>query len=344
MPGPPTAIATFHLVDEARAEPRLGPSAKRPISLQLVYPAASEAVHGPRIAERAAILEATASWPDQEPHVLAETYGPLPAAGAKGAAPADGRFPLVLLSPGGYQSRHHYAGLARALSGAGYVVALLSHAFAGLDHFPTHGLLGRHPSWSAPDADRLEEMTDCLAADASFALDRILDGPLAPTVDAGRVAILGHSRGGRTVSRAASADPRLTAAVIYDALPPQRERAAGFHQPLLMLRVGDPENDTHWRNGTGRWPKERIDAARALVATSRAPAYDIAIPGIGHMNFSDRALVEPERFPSRLGASLATEIICTTTLAFLDRHLKGKPEADVAAVALALTRSASSAD
>src|SRR3546814_9145090 len=81
--------------------------------------------------------------------------------------------------------------------------------------------------------------------------------PLACRIDGGRIAILGHSRGGRTVSRAASTDPRIKAAVVYDALPPPRERASGFAQPLLLLCVGDPEGDRHWNEGAARWPPER---------------------------------------------------------------------------------------
>jgi dienelactone hydrolase len=330
--------ASLYLVDEARTEPLLGAAARRPVGVQLIYPAAGPLERGIRIPDRADWLAAAAGWLDEEPRILAEKYGPLPAVGGDCAPPVAGRFPLLLFSPGGYQSRHVYAGLAAQLAAAGYVVALVSHAFAGLDMFPGHGLVGRHPHWSqahGPERDAvLEEMTDCLAADARFVIDRLLDGSLSSggMIDPAHIGIIGHSRGGRTVSRTASTDTRIGAAVIYDALPPARERSSGFRQPLLLMRVADPENDHHWREGTARWPPERLAALSDLLSSNQAPIHDCAISGIGHMNFSDRAAVEPSRFLSRLSAARATAIIVALTLAFLDRHLKGL-DSDVAVTA-----------
>jgi dienelactone hydrolase len=340
MPAP-LGTVTLNLVDEARFEPLLGPAVRRPVAAQLIYPAAAPARPGPRIPERAGWFAAASHWPDKEPYILAELYGSLPAAGAENARPADGRYPLLLFSPGGYQSRHAYEALGRRLAEAGYVVALLSHAFGGLDMFPGHGLVGRHPGRPERTAGQsqhahLAEMTDCLAADARFVLDSLLMGPawLAAIIDPTRIAVLGHSRGGRTVSRAASTDPRIQAALIYDALPPEPERLTGFSQPLLLMRVADPEHDHHWREGLSRWPSDRTAAIGPLLAASRDAAYDLAISGIGHMNFSDRAGIEPNRFVSRISAERATRIIVSLTLAFLDRHLRGYTHADLAATAV----------
>lgn len=334
----PLGTVSFCLVDNERSEPLLGAAARRPVGVQLVYPAAGPVELGTRIPDRADLLIAGARWLDEEPRILAEKYGALPAPGGENARPDGKTYPLLLLSPGGYQSRHAYSGLAAQLANAGYVVALLSHALAGLDMFVGHGLVGRHPRWSqsvGPEREiALEEMTECLASDARLVIDRLLDGSLwtSSMIDPTRIGIVGHSRGGRTVSRTASSDPRIGAAVIYDALPPHRERQAGFSQPLLLLRVADPENDHHWREGSARWPEGRMAALRTLIDQSRQPIYDAAITGIGHMNFSDRAGVEPSRFLSQVSAERATTIIVSLTVDFLDRYLKDE-DADITATA-----------
>src|SRR5262249_5683883 len=151
--------------------------------------------------------------------------------------------------------------------------------------------------WTAPrdvaDKSALdafnEPMTDTLAADARFALDRLsalgASGPFAGALDRLRVAIAGHSRGGKTVSRACTSHRRFGAAIVLDNLPPAAELRRGFAQPLLMLRVDDDSQPEHWaRPGrTARWTAEDKAAARLLAGTSPGPAYDVTLTGMGHM-------------------------------------------------------------
>lgn len=317
------------------------------VGVDFYYPAGSsgEPRAAPYLPERDDIVAwlAGTNWPDDEARILVEVYGHLRVS-ATADAPllgGTGRLPVLLFSHGGYMSRHFYTSMLLEFASHGYLVVAMSHAHAGFDFFPGLGLLARNPRWTAPTgtASRqasdsfYEEMTDALAADARFVLDQLqsLDAGAAETwcagrIDLERVAILGHSRGGKTVSRACTTDPRFKAAVIYDNLPPQPDRERGFRQPLMMFRVADPDGtDVRSPSGLIRWSPERMRAARALVEHGRSPGYDVAIRAISHFHFSDRALIETERFASKHDPRDTLELIEAYTLAFLDRHLLDRP-------------------
>lgn len=323
-PTGPLALGTriLHLVDPARPDPLAG-GGPRQLTAQLFYPAGpSTEPLAPLVPERAEIMRWLSStrWPDDEARLLAHVYGAGLSHARLGAAPMPmARWPLLLFSPGGYQSRHHYAGLAQELASHGRIVVTMSHPLAGLEFFPGLGMVGRHPAWTLPQDDParraaiLEELTACLVADARLVLDTLLDLPM---VDQERIAIMGHSRGGRTAARLAATDRRIGAAVILD--NPPAFGGGGPPCPFLLLRVAEPELDHHWqRSGPARWTRESMASARALVRDSAMPAADIAIRDIGHLNFSDRCLLEPKRFPTRMGAMPAFALISTLIRRFL---------------------------
>lgn len=343
----PTGALDFYWQDDTRPDPLTGPpAAARQVAAQIVYPAATQGAAAPYLPECAEILAwlAVYGWRDGEARILTDLYGELRSHSTAGAPAAKGHFPIVLLSPGGYQSRRLYTGMAEEIASHGYAAVLLGHPFAGLDFFPGLGLLGRHAVWTAPaglagkaalDAF-YEPMTEILAADASFTLDRLraLDEGhpvLGGRLDLSLVAIAGHSRGGKTVSRACSTDTRIGAAIVLDNLPPRRELTGGFRAPLMMMRIDDPAEREHWpRAGRpARWTAEDKAAARRLVETNPAPAYDLTLRDIGHMNFSDRALVERDRFRAPADPAQARSVICAYLIAFLDRHLKNTPPAPI---------------
>lgn len=120
-----------------------------------------------------------------------QRFGPYPVNVAPGAAPGDGRFPLVLIShgTGGHELGH--AWLAEALVRQGYVVAALRHPG---DHFD----------------DRSGVASPAYFADRPAVVSRVLDALLADPqwkdrIDAGRIAAFGHSAGGHTVLALAGA-------------------------------------------------------------------------------------------------------------------------------------------
>ncbi|HEV3471315.1 MAG TPA: SUMF1/EgtB/PvdO family nonheme iron enzyme [Pyrinomonadaceae bacterium] len=243
----------------------------------------------------------------------------------EGARAASGRrrFPVLVFSPGGNMSRHFYTVLMEELASRGYVVAGLSHKHSGLDVFPSEGLVASHPRWVRPreletreEKDRFwEPLAEAQAADASFVLDRLTEldrrdpaGRFKGRLDLRRAAVLGHSRGAKTVARALSSDRRFKAGVIFDNLPPLDRPGSGPHAPVLMLRPAD-------------WPAESLADLRAFFERRRAEGFDVAVEGAAHMSFADYPFVFPAEAAAKLERGRALRIIYDYTLAFLERHL-----------------------
>lgn len=239
------------------------------------------------------------------------------------------RFPLVMVSPGGNVSRHWHSALAQDLASRGYVVAVISHAHSGLDVFPTVGLLRSHPRWDPDDAteeerERLDQgRTDLLAADARFVLNRLgslEEGPLAGRIDMDRVAILGHSRGGSTVSRACASDPRFKACVIFDNVGSEPELSRGLEQPMMTIRSAGED-----------WPEARASRVHNYLAGTGTRAYEVVIEGAGHFSFTDIPLLDAAVFPAAIEPERAHRLICDYTVLFLEQALAGKQPGDLEA-------------
>ena len=334
-----------HAIDPTRDEPLSGIAGdRRRVSLSLFFPVrpGATAAVAPTVPERRQIKAWLRGndWPDDEALILADRYGALSGNAVAASEPIDDRLPLVLFSPGGYQSRHHYRLLCEHIASHGYLVAAVSHPYAGLDYFPDLGLLGRHPRWTARGGENhqgrdefYDAMTEVLVGDLQFVLDSQegLPAILTRRVIRDAVGLVGHSRGGRPSSRLAVVDRRIAATALLDNLPPSPDRVQGHHGAVMLMRVGDWATDDHWARpgGSPRWTLERLAAARRLIAEHRGPAYDVAISGIGHMSFSDRPLIEPERFRSPRAPDQAFRAVSSLLLAFLDRHLKDAGPAEL---------------
>lgn len=129
---------------------------------------------------------AVSSWLDAE------------VAATRGAPPAAGRFPLVLVAQGRFHSAHHQAVLAEHLASHGYVVATTP--------FPAR------LAPPAPDEDVL-----ALARGQAHELTRALQALRAtPGVDASRVALVAHSFGARAAFLFAREHPETAALVSLD--------------------------------------------------------------------------------------------------------------------------------
>jgi sulfatase modifying factor 1 len=240
-------------------------------------------------------------------------------------APGRRRFPVLVFSPGGNMSRHFYTVLMEELASRGYVVAGLSHKHSGLDVFPAEGLVTSHPRWVRPrelktreEKDRFwEPLAEAQGADASFVLDRLAEldrrdpeGRFTNRLDLRRAAVLGHSRGAKTVARALAADKRFKAGVIFDNLPPRDRPGSGPHRPVLMLRPAD-------------WPADSLADLRAFFELRRAHGYDVVVEGAAHMSFTDYPFVIPAEAAAKLERGRALRVIYDYTFAFLERHLGG---------------------
>ena len=120
-----------------------------------------------------------------------------------GPAAADGPFPLVLESHGAAAYRQISSNLAHHLASWGMVVAATDHPSRDTVNFINGTTEGQPPA-----VEQLRSMQTLLG---SLDGDPILDG----VVDAGRVALGGHSAGGGTVAQLAAEDEGILGYVSY---------------------------------------------------------------------------------------------------------------------------------
>ncbi|MCG7523395.1 alpha/beta hydrolase [Streptomyces sp. OfavH-34-F] len=331
LPAPrgPYAVgrSTLHLRDTGRADPYAPEAGARELLVSVFYPArAGSGVPAPYMSTREAqlLLESRGLGGLVAPEAVGatETYA------RTGAAPARGRYPLVVLSPGFGQSRFTLTALATDLAARGYVVAAVDHAHESTATvFPGGRVL---PCAACDYVERtgeagLAEVARGRAADVSFLLDR-LTGPhpawrYASMIDGRRVGMAGHSIGGDSAASTMAADRRVRAGVNMDGTFFDPVPAAGLRgRPFLMLGTEadhasggtfDPTWDRDWKrlDGWKRW---------------------LTVAGAGHFTFTDLPLLAAQlgiADPSApLPADRSGDITRDYAGAFFDLHLKGVPQ------------------
>lgn len=245
----------------------------------------------------------------------------------------DAPFPVVLFSPGGNMSRHWHTALSQELASHGYVVAVMSHSHSGLDVFPGGGFLASHLYWhpgkEVPAAEterRDRELAERLARDAEAVVDwleRLSDSgstELGSRLDPERVGIIGHSRGGSTVTASCGADDRIDVCITFDNLGDVSGMETALRQPRMTVRAP--------------WPDSRSQRLDAILARSSADAFDVVIPGASHYSFTDLPMVDQAGYPSEgIDPEVAHEVVSQVTLAFLETYLRGQEGAFLDAIA-----------
>jgi predicted dienelactone hydrolase len=217
-----------------------------------------------------------------------EHFGPYSLEVASNAAPADGVYPLVVISHGHSGTPWAYRQLAKHLALAGFVVALPAHTG---NTRTDNSLAGT----AANLANRPRHIT--LTIDAVLA-----DATLAPHVSRDGVAVIGHSIGGYTALAAAGGlpwtgpyerknsnalpepvpvtpDPRIRSLVLLN--PATFWFIAGSLRPVdlpILLRTGEKDDVTP------------IEHAHKIIEGVAQPALveHKDIPGGGHFAFMSK--------------------------------------------------------
>lgn len=169
-----------------------------------------------------------------------------------------------------------------------------------------------------------------LAADVSFVLDMVKSDPhVGQSVDVSQAGVMGVSLGGTVAAVAASADERIAACLMMDAVMPDDVADRGL--PCHALWLTRPADDMRReRRYAGGWPEpsiaETIGSMTAALDHQHAYAGQfVSIPGMYHIDFTDA----PRWFPwarwvglsGRIGAGRAHRIVTQHACSFFDSAL-----------------------
>ena len=353
---------TYHWVDDDRAEIfSVDPKVRRELMVQIWYPAKAS----PSLPRAPYVQDADALGTELARlfHVPAFVFGhvkyvtstAIPAAPVSDDLPS---YPVLIFLEGLNGFRQMNTFQVEELVSHGYIVAAIDQPYAAAvvvfpDGRQVAGLQAdqmkvlMRPSLGPTESASIlngRVLTDgiipYLAQDAIFTLDHLAilnqadtNGILTGRLDLQRAGTFGVSLGGIVGSEACRRDPRLRACLVMDAPMPADVVKAGLRQPTLWI-TRDAETMRLERQRGGGWSEADIEQHQTTMraAFEKSPpgaGYFVQVPGMFHINLTD--IPYWNRLNYRLGftgpidAFRAHGIINAYSLAFFDRHLKGRP-------------------
>ena len=355
-PTGPYAIGTrvYAWTDTSRPEPfTTDPNDRREIIAQIWYPAVGqgELAHYIDTDEPLKVL----AKQFHVPAFLLRNIQNAPTHAHKNAVPASGRFP-VLINPAGLLAfRSASLFWIEELASHGYIVVGLDQPgtsaatvlsdgqiIAAMDKASFDRFMPLALSSTPNQSPEMNSVAlpggiiPFLADDISFVLTEVerldrTDSVLAGHMDTRRAGVFGMSLGGYVAPEACSNDARFLACLAVDAGKTEKVARNGLTQPLMIMNR-DANIMRDERRKAGGWPEPEIahtiKTQRNLFQNNRGPAYYVTMNGIFHTNWTDAPLWSPlVRWIGLAGPIDPYQGFATTnayTLAFFDRHLKGK--------------------
>jgi predicted dienelactone hydrolase len=233
--------------------------------------------------------------------------------------------PLVVLSPGHSKPRATLTSLAEDLASHGYVVAVVDHTYENVAQtFPDGRVTTCVTCEMAKDETVWRTLNQGRATDVSFVLDRLTGSHPAWSgarlIDQSRMVMGGHSAGGAASIPALVADPRLTAGFdidgsTYDDLP-----EGGLSKPFLFLG-----RENQYTPGTGDAAATWENSWAGMTGWKRW----LLVAGAEHVSFTDVGILLDQvgiDYGGEIAADRAQSLTRTYVRAFLDLHLRGKPQ------------------
>ena len=178
-----------------------------------------------------------------------------------------------------------------------------------------------------------------LTADVVFVLDQLAalnqgepNGILNGKLDLQRVGVFGISLGGIVVGEACLREKRLHACLMMDAPMSTAVVDAGLQQPSMWI-TRDAASMRRERQRAGGWSELEIEAhqssMRAVYQGLSGAGYLVRVPGTFHSNFTDIAnwtlMARQLGIAGSIDPRRAHDIVNAYSLAFFDRHLRGRP-------------------
>jgi len=208
----------------------------------------------------------------------------------KDAPFATGKFPLIVLSHGSGGNRSSLSWLATRLVQQGTIVIALNHPGSTTGNsIPSENI----KAWERP-------------RDVTFVIDKVLATPeFARIIDAGRIAVIGHSLGGYTALATVGASLKLDAFKRYCSVFP-------LHADCEFNRIGKVGPESVDRNMfEGNYLDKRVSAAVAIT-----PAYA--------RSFDEQQLEQISRSVLIIGATADQEIPNDLHAKYLAARIHGK--------------------
>ncbi|HEX3588763.1 MAG TPA: alpha/beta hydrolase [Pseudonocardiaceae bacterium] len=234
------------------------------------------------------------------------------------AEPLGRTLPLIVLSPGYTKPRGTLTSLAEDLASHGYAVVAIDHTYENVaTGFPD----GRVTTCVSGEGIRgLEfwgKLADGRAADVSFVIDELI-ATYPELVDADRIAMVGHSAGGASATRAMVNDARIRAGADIDGTTSAPIPETGLARPFLFLG-----KDSNYTPGSGPAADTWARDWQRLTGWRRW----ILVAGALHASFTDVGLMGEQLGLGPRIALPATRVAAITrdyVRAFTDVHLCGE--------------------
>lgn len=298
----PVGSADLHLIDPSREDPWV-PGSVRELMITVRYPAGpNTAPKAPYMAAgvAAAVAAGDAGKLGVEPNLLDYRF---PTHSGLGAPVADGRWPVLLYSPGATLSRSHGTTQMEQLAGDGYIVVAIDHTHeTEAVEFPG-GRVARK-ALPAHTIDVSKRLITTRIADTRFVLDQLellaagehrdADGRALPAglhtaLDLSRIGMFGHSGGGFTTAETMLVDQRIRAgadldgSMAYSQSAREFGRAAdeGLDRPFLLMSAGDHSLDTD-----ASWQQ--------FLGHHRGPLCRVHLPDGEHFSYTDYQILLPQ--------------------------------------------------
>jgi dienelactone hydrolase len=346
-----TGRSTFRLVDGGRPDPWVRSQPYRELMISVFYPAvrtahrpftnqfpaAAAAAIGPAVEGSFTLPAGLVDWAATRTHSV------------KDAAPAPGRFPVVLYSPGSGDPRDWNVSLVEDLASRGYVMVTVDHTGeAPAVLFPDGHVVGNGPLMAAW-AEAFENGTtpafftrlmDARMADTELVLDRLTSLParLTGSMDLTRTGMFGHSGGGFTAANMMYVDRRIKAGVDMDgtleySVEPDGTNLSevalhGLDRPFLLMGSS---------SAAGGSDVHREPSWAAFWQHQRGWQADVTLNDSVHASFTDAEALLPQLAgrvpPTTLAAAVGTvdphrAVAANRALvaSFFNRFLKGRDD------------------
>ncbi|MFZ4657991.1 MAG: alpha/beta hydrolase family protein [Caldilineaceae bacterium] len=363
QPSGPYAIGTltYHWVDGDRPEIfTTDPAARRELMVQIWYPAkpGTSSAPAPYLQDADVVTTALARLHNFPDFTLKHfKYVRTNAAEALPIAADQPSYPVLIFLEGvtGYRQMNTFQ--VEELVSHGYIVVgidqpgaaaavvfpdgdqiAITERFAQIDLLIDQSLA---PVEKAPQFNGQpfkDGIIPYFAQDVSFTLDQLAtlnnrdpNNILTEKLDLQHTGVFGMSLGGIVSAEACLKEPRLQACLIMDVAMSAHVVQQGLQQPSMWItRPADTMRLE--RAKAGGWAEQDIEQTqttmRAMYNSLPSAGYFVQVPGMFHIDLTDVDLVSPLAqmigFSGPIGSQRAHSIINVYTLAFFDRHLKGR--------------------